>query len=722
MTNVAVRRPSRPPSGTPPFWRRFVPTWRQLLVSVLGAIGLIALFLVIGYVTTSVPDPSKFAVAQSTLVYGSDGHTLLGRFGAVNRTDVPLATVPVTVQREVLAAEDRHYYSEPGISLTGMLRALYVDVTGGTVTQGGSTITQQYTKNAFLTQQRTFSRKIREIFIAVKLDHSVSKNTVLHDYLNTIYFGRGVYGIQAAAEAYFGVGVNRLDTAQGAVLAGLIDAPSLYDPYVDASAAHARWQYVLKGMVIMHWLSPTQAAALRYPHVLPPKPAQVTTGPSGFILDQVKLDLAAHGFPEARLAAGGYRVYTTIDPKAQQAAITAENQLHSQVNGPVSALVAVQPGNGAIRAWYGGRVYDNPKVAGSFLDLANAKEQPGSSFKPYTLITALKQGLGLNTTFNGYSPMTIPGYGVLHNASNEVCAPCTLTEALARSINTVFVPLAIKVGPANIRKTARAAGVNEPLVGKRGYPEAGIAIGIYPVTPLDQAVGFATIAARGIYAAPYLVAKVVTPSGQVVYQAHRHTRRVFSAAIASNVIYAMEQVINNPLGTAYGKALANGRPAAGKTGTATNTANKNTNDWFIGFTPQLSAAVWMANLNGAPLVDKYGAPLFGGGPPAAAWQTFMNLALANAPIVQFPPLSPIGGANQVTSPAPVVTATSAAPSPPPSPSPKPVPSTPAPASSPTPVPTVTSSSSSAPAPVPTLTSSSPPPPSPSPPPSSSPSP
>ncbi|MHB2022999.1 MAG: transglycosylase domain-containing protein [Mycobacteriales bacterium] len=690
-----------------------MPTWRQVLVSVLGGIALVALFLVIGYITTTVPNPSTFAVAQTTVVYASDGHTVLGRFGAVNRTDVALSKVPVTVQHEVLAAEDRHYYSEPGISITGMLRALYVDVTGGSLAQGGSTITQQYTKNAFLTQQRTFSRKIREVFIAVKLDHTESKSTVLHNYLNTIYFGRGVYGIQAAARAYFGVDVSRLDAAQGAVLAGLIDAPSIYDPYVDASAARARWQYVLSGMVAMHWLSPARAAALRYPHVLPPKPAQVTVGPSGFILDQVKLDLAAHGFPEARLAAGGYRVYTTIDPKAQQAAITAENQLHAKVGKPVSALVSVQPGNGAIRAWYGGRVYDNPKVAGSFIDLATVREQPGSSFKPYTLITALEQGMGLNTTFNGYSPMTIPGYGVLHNASNETCVPCTLTEALARSINTVFVPLAIKVGPANVRRTARAAGVNEPLVGKRGYPEAGIAIGIYPVTPLDQATGFATIAAQGIYARPYLVAKVVTSGGRVVYQAHPQTRRVFSAAVASNVIYAMEQVLTNPAGTAYGKALANGRPAAGKTGTATNPANQDTNDWFIGFTPQLSTAVWMGNLNGSALVNRYGVALFGGGPPATAWQTFMNLALANAPIVQFPPPAPIGGQNSIYTPSPTP---SASPSPrpkraSPTPSPRPSPSLlPTPASSPSPSPYP---SPTGPAPLPSLTTSASPQPSPS---------
>jgi membrane peptidoglycan carboxypeptidase len=708
VTNVAVRRPGSS-SARPPLWRRLLPSWRQVAFGVVGAIVLVAAFLVIGYLTTTVPDPSGFAVAQSTLVYADDGHTLLGSLGSVNRVDVPLSKVPLAVQHAVLAAEDRHYYSEPGISVTGMLRALYVDLAGGGISQGGSTITQQYTKNAFLTQQRTFSRKIREVFIAVKLDHTQSKARVLDDYLNTIYFGRGAYGIQAASLAYFGVGVSHLDAAQGAVLAGLIDAPSLNDPYVDASAAHARWSYVISGMVKMKWLTPATAAATAYPKVLAPKPPQTLSGPDGFILQEVKLELAAHGFSEAQLTAGGYRVITTINPVAQRAAITAEDQLHAQVPGPVSALVAMVPGSGAVQAWYGGAAYEDPKVPGSFLDLVQAKEQAGSSFKPYTLLTALQQGVTLNTTFDGSSPKVIPGYPVpLQNSANEQCVPCTLSAALYRSINTVFVPLAIQVGPNNVRKTAQAAGVNEPLVGASGNTNAGIGIGIYPVTPLDQATGFATIAAQGIRAEPYLVSKVETPGGSVVYRARPDVRRVFSERITSNATYAMEQVLDNPLGTAYGKALAGGRPAAGKTGTATNPANQNTNDWFVGFTPQLVAAVWLGNLNGGPISGPNGA-VFGGGPPAAAWQTFMNLTLANAPIEQFPPPAPINGVSPTApvaptfsppaSPAPTFSPSPSTPSPLPS-TPSPLPSTPSPkpSLSPppiTPPPTNSPSSSSA---------------------------
>ena len=676
-----------------------MPTRGQVLLGILGMIVLAGLFVVIGYVTTTIPNPSKIALAQTTFIYADDGHTVLGRIGLVNRSDVKLSSVPLPVQRAVLAAEDRHYYSEPGISVTGMLRALVVDVTGGSVQQGGSTITQQYAKNAYLTQSRTFSRKIREIFLAVKLDHSQSKSTVLQNYLNTIYFGRGAYGIEAAAEAWFGKSVDRLNVAQGAVLAGAIDGPSLFDPYIDPTAAKARFHYVIDGMVRMGWLSAGQAAALSYPRVLPPNTTQAANG-DGFIVDAVKRELAAHGMSEAQLAAGGYRVVTTISPVAQHAADVAEKQLQAQVPGPVSALVAIQPGDGAIRAYYGGRAYDDAKVPGSFIDLVRAHVLPGSSFKPYTLLTALGQHIGLNSLFNGSSPQTVPGYPVpLYNSGNEQCVPCSLTQATARSINTVYVPLALKVGPDNVRATAHAAGVGAPLTDSSGNTGAGIGIGIYPVTPLEQATGYATLAANGIRAAPYIVAKVLSPSGQVVYQAHKQLKRVFSEAVTSDATYALQQVLDSPAGTAYGKGLS-GRPAAGKTGTATNQQNQNISDWFVGYTPQLVAAVWLGNLKGGPIVGPAGyGEVFGGGPPASAWQTFMSIALAGQPVLQFPPPAPISGnpfSNYTPSPTPthsVRPSPSRQPTHSPSPSPLPTPShTPVPTPTLPPSPSTTPSS------------------------------
>src|SRR4051812_11145934 len=251
-------------------WRRFVPSHRQMLWGVLAAFAFAVVVVGIAYASTSIPNPNSFATAQATTIYYKDGKTVMARFGNTSRLDVPLSKVPVPVRQAVLAAEDRNFYGEPGISPTGIMRAVWVDMRGGDIKQGGSTITQQYVKNAYLTQARTFSRKFKEIFIAVKLGNSRSKQQVLEDYLNTIYFGRGAYGIEAATRAYFGptTDVSELSAAQGAVLAALISNPNGYQPDQHRQAAKDRWQYVIDGMVTKGWLTPDQASRLRYPKVV----------------------------------------------------------------------------------------------------------------------------------------------------------------------------------------------------------------------------------------------------------------------------------------------------------------------------------------------------------------------------------------------------------------------------------------------------------------------
>src|SRR3954453_324933 len=228
-------------------WRRFLPSGRQMLWGVLAAIAFTVVLVGIAYAATAIPSPNSFATAQATTVYYKDGKTVMARFGTTSRVDVPLSKVPVPVRQAVLAAEDRNFYGEPGISPTGIMRAVWVDMRGGDIKQGGSTITQQYVKNAYLTQERTFTRKFKEIFIAVKLGNTQSKDQILTDYLNTIYFGRNAYGIQAASKAYFGKDVNKLDAAEGAVLAAVIRAPGVYDPKVNHAKAVDRWHYVIDG-------------------------------------------------------------------------------------------------------------------------------------------------------------------------------------------------------------------------------------------------------------------------------------------------------------------------------------------------------------------------------------------------------------------------------------------------------------------------------------------
>jgi membrane peptidoglycan carboxypeptidase len=640
---------------------QFAPSPKQVLIGVAGAVIVFGIAIGVVYARTSIPSPSAIATAQTTTLFYSNGKDQIAKIGTTTRTDVPLSQVPLHVRQAVLAAEDRNFYSEPGISPTGIMRALYEDVKGGDVTQGGSTITQQYAKNAYLSQQRSFTRKFKEIFIATKLGQSRSKNSVLADYLNTIYFGRDAYGIQAAAKAYFGTGVAQLSVSQGALLAAVVRGPSIYDPRINRAAAVARWHYVISGMVSQGWLTQARADQLHFPKTVKPSTgAACGTGPKRFICNAVENELKnADGLTAAQFDQGGLRVVTTINKAAQTAAVNAENDLSGEDHGsPESALVSVKPGDGGIEALYAGQKYCDPKnKKDGCQDLTGLTDsydrQPGSSMKPYTLTTAVKQGISINSVYPGPSHIDFPGTnGIgISNSGGESCSnPCTLVKALAQSINTVFVPLAQQVGPANVARTAHDAGIS-PTYRLADSPE--ITLGTEPVSVLDQAVGYATIAAGGMHASPYLVKSVQSEQGQTIYRAHPKPNRVFSAAVASDVVYAITKVLDCSYGgTACGKALS-GRPAAGKTGTTTS----NDDAWFIGFTPQLSTAVWLGNANAHKPVVSGGAEVFGGDTPARIWQQMMDQALAGQPVLQFPPPANVGHVINSAPPTPSTSTT-----------------------------------------------------------------
>ena len=681
-------------------WRGFLPSGRQMLWGVLAAFAFAVVLIGIAYASTSIPNPNSFSTAQATTIYYKDGKTVMARFGNTSRIDVPLSKVPLPVRHAVLAAEDRNFYSEPGISPTGILRAMWVDLRGGDIQQGGSTITQQYVKNAYLTSQRTFTRKFKEIFIAVKLGNTRSKDEILDDYLNTIYFGRGAYGIQAAAQAYFRTDVSNLNASQGALLASLISNPTLYSPDSNKAASKARFQYVVDGMAKEGWL--TGGKMPSYPSVKGPKAAHgaACVGPIGFICQAVQHSLALHGFDEARLEAGGYRVVTTIGKKEEDAArkAMADQQGNYQTGGldkgREGAMVSIVPGDGAIRALYGGSEYcpakKHPDSCTDLTGIASSYGRPpGSSFKPYTVIAALKEGISLDSTFSGPPSIDINGT-TIYNSQNESCGSCTLTQALAKSINTIFVPLAVKVGPDKVVAAAHDAGIPKS-VQLDAVPV--ITLGPNDVSPLDQADAYATIAAQGIHADPYLVQRVETQQHDVVYKAHKKTERVFPADVMADTTYAMTKVLDcSSGGTACGKALT-GRPAAGKTGTnGERTGNKDA--WFIGFTPQLSTAVWYGNHDRQAPVTHNGAPLYGGDLPAAAWQEMMNAALAGAPVEQFPPPAHVGTKQMNATPTATPSATQSS-----SPTPTPSATTvPVPTQSPSPPPIVPTQTSSSPAP------------------------
>ncbi len=615
---------------------------RRLAFVALGAVLLMLIGgLGVFYAAMQIPLPGQIKTSQVSTITYSDGKTVMARIGAQNRTDVPLSDVPPHVRWSVLAAEDRGYYGEPGVSFTGIARAAWADLRGGDV-QGGSTITQQYVKNAYLTQQRTLSRKFKEIVIALKLDHQYSKDQILDWYLNTIYFGRGAYGIEAAAQTYFGKPVSALSTAEGAVLASSIRAPALYDPISHPDPAKARWHFVIDGMTKMGKLDQAQADALHYPKVRPIGTGSLNqfSGPRGYIVAQVKDELASAGFDEARLNRDGLRVVTTIDPRAQEDAQAAVLKVfHGQTKNLRQALVAVDPATGKVLAYYGGH-------SGYGFDYAQAWRQPGSSFKPYVLATALSQrqrgdgNISDYTKYNGSSPQTFGGV-VVHNSDGESCGVCTVRTAMKMSLNTVFYKMGLQVGPDNVAATAHAAGVplrnpdtSAPtLRDADGHTEAGISIGQYEVRPIDQAAGFATFADGGVEHKPYFVQKVIDASGRVLYQHNPSGRRAFSQQVANDTTYSMEQVAS------FSKIpLADARPTAAKTGTTQlGYTGQNKDAWMVGYTPQVSAAVWVGTDGSKPIIDATtGQIIYGRGLPGRTWQAFMNAYLSGKPILRLP--------------------------------------------------------------------------------------
>jgi membrane peptidoglycan carboxypeptidase len=670
-------------------WKR-----RTAVVAAGGALTLMA-GCSVGYAVTDVPAPNKIATDQALQLLYADG-SRMASFGK-NRVLVKLDQVSLDAQHAVLAAEDRGFYSEPGISPKGIARALFSNVKGGGVSQGGSTITQQYAKNAFLTQERTFKRKIKEVFIAVKMSRTVSKDQILEDYLNTIYFGRGAFGIESASMTYFGRHASTLSAAQAAVLASSIRSPAGYDPTRHPERAKERWDYVLDGMVKQRWLSAEDRAAARYPKVNDRGETTTLPGDLYYVRDQVVADLERHGFPEDRIAAGGLVVTTTIEKQAQDAARKAMNDAIPEGKGdaPVGALVAVQPGTGRVAAYFGGR------DAGGFDYADNDKRgvQPGSSMKPYVLATALEEGKHLSDRYDGRSPQDVCGDEVTNDAGDPPFGRIDLETALAHSVNTVYTRLACDVGPKKVVKLAHAAGVTAKLDGEGSISQqVALGSGGYEVHPMDQAVGFATFAAKGKAAAPFFVVKVKDRHGNEIYRAKTDTSQAFSEDVAADVTYAMQKVVSQGTGT---RAKISGRPTAGKTGTTTS----NTNAWFCGITPQLSAAVWVGRPSGKPLKGVLGISggVYGGTVPARIFHDFMTAALEGEPVKEFP--KPTGAVSTPTAIATVAptASTGATPTPTqvPTTSPSPLPSLPPV------IPTKTKPGKPSPSPTPSATPSNP---------------
>jgi membrane peptidoglycan carboxypeptidase len=607
------------------------------------------------YLIVDVPKPGDIRTNQVSTILASDGSEMAKIVPPEgNRVDVNIDQIPVHVRNAVMAAEDRDFYTNPGFSFSGFARAFRNNVFGGDL-QGGSTITQQYVKNALVGDTRTgiggLIRKAKELVISTKMSREWSKDQVLQSYLNIIYFGRSAYGISAAAKAYFDKPVEQLTVSEGALLAALIQRPSGLDPAVNPKGAAKRWNWVLDGMVEVGALSPTDRAAQVFPQTVPPEQARAanqTTGPNGLIERAVQRELLElFNIDEQTLNTQGLQITTTIDPKAQKAAEDAVSKyLEGQDADMRAAVVSVDPHNGAVKAYYGG---SDPNG----FDFAQAGLPTGSSFKVFALVAALQQGMGLGYQVDS-SPVTVNGIKIT-NVEGEGCGVCSIAEALKRSLNTSYYRLMLKLknGPADVADAAHKAGIAESFPGvdhtlsedgKGGPPNNGVVLGQYQTRVLDMASAYATLAASGSYHAPHFVQRVVNSEGQVLFDASQQDNsgeQRIDKAVADNVTSAMQPIA----GWSNGHNLAGGRPSAAKTGTAQlGDTGANRDAWMVGYTPSLSTAVWVGTTEGTkPLENKWGSPVWGSGLPSDIWKSTMDGALKGTDNESFPKPAEVGG-------------------------------------------------------------------------------
>ena len=610
----------------------------------LAGFGFVAgtVLFALAWFTVSIPDPNAYVNSQSTIIQYSNGSEI-ARIGSENRQILPMSKIPLRLRYAVMAAEDRNFYSERAFSITGIGHAIVSNVLTFGNGRGGSTITQQYAKTAFLSSERSIQRKIKELVISLKLENALTKDQIFENYLNTIYFGRGSYGVQTAAQQYFNRNANQLSISQSAVIASILRSPGLYDPVLSEAnkkRLDGRFQYVIQGMLEKKWITPAEAKAAKMPAVAPRTTGGQLSGPKGYIVDSVQKELSKLGFTQDQLLVGGYVIKTTLEQKAQQSAVDAVNKL-TPAPAPTNlhtALVAIRPGTGEIVAMYGGKDY----VVRQLNDATQSIALAGSTFKPFALVAALEAGIPLTSMWNGDSPQTFDDLGKPYPVSNygdEGWGQINLLTATQHSVNTVFVPLGIKAGMDKVVDVARRAGIPDNVA---MIATPSVVLGVASPHVIDVANSYATFAAQGIYSKPYLVAQVMGPNKGVLYEGKPQTQEVFRKDVMADLTYALKGVVNGGTGAA---ALGLGRPAAGKTGTSQSNASA----WFSAYTPQLAASVALFRDSASESLNGIGGltSVTGGTFPAKIWTAFMKGALKDEPVMDFPAPANIGGLDPV---------------------------------------------------------------------------
>ncbi|MFF9122485.1 transglycosylase domain-containing protein [Streptomyces sp. NPDC014889] len=705
-------------------WRRWIPSWRLVSGLCIGFVGSIVAVAGVGYAMVSVPSEAHAAaVSENNVYYWANGQQMVATGSGQNRQNVTIDKIPKAMQLAVISAENKSFYKDSGVDPMGIVRALANMATGGD-TQGGSTITQQFVKNTYLSQDQTVSRKFKEMFISIKVGTKLSKDDILQGYLNTSYYGRGAYGIQAAAQTYYGKDANKLTPSECAVLAALLKGPTYYDPAgnenLDSTAtaeanhkrSEVRWSWILEQMHksdLEDHLTDAQyqEAIKKYPEPQGRKAVKGMTGQVSYLVDAAKRYVLKHSeLTEAQFDRGGYQIYTTFEKDKVDALAKAVKKVEKENIDPKRELdkhvqfgaASVKPDDGAIVALYGGVGFEN----GHFTNNADTSGVPvGSTWKPFVLAAAMQygtyktDGVGVSplSKYNGNDHLKIrnnDGSFVLKKdntpffQANESPHPwgyITLRKAMEQSINTPFVQLGMDVGMRNVADVAEKSGI---LKDSFADLNASFALGTSTPSAIRMADAYATFAASGKQADPYSVTMVKHDGSEMSGFEKPRIKQAMPEAVADNVTDVLENVIENGTGT---KALALGRKAAGKTGTT----DKNKSAWFVGYTQQLSTAVTMfreepkthslLSMNGTAGKDS----IHGGDIPTQVWTEYMQAALEGKNDPGFPKAEKIGEIADgigAPSPTPTPTATETAEESP-TPSPTPTQSEPDPLPSPT---------------------------------------
>lgn len=557
--------------------------------------------------------------AVSSQVFDSHGRLITTLHSDQNRLPIDINKVPQNLQNAFIAAEDNRFYEHIGIDPIGIFRAIFANLTNRGIAQGGSTITQQLAKNAFLSQEQTLKRKIQEAMLALEIEHKYSKKEILEMYMNQIYFGQGAYGIQTAAKMYFNKDVNELTLTQCAMLAGLPKSPNYYSPFNNLNEAKKRKNVVLDQMVKYGYVSAAEAEDAKNQDLGLSKSHQSKEADEyASFIDYVSQQVAKK-YGDDALYKEGLKIYTTMDVDKQHAAVRAMRNLpnnYTDENGltqPQAAIVSIDPKTGHILAMVGGRGQD------SFNRASMAVRQPGSAFKPFVYLTALQHDMTPDTTMND-QPVTYGSWSP-KNAGGSYSGTMTLSDALAHSVNTIAVQLADQVGTKNIIANAKKMGITtlDAKDDNLAMALGGLTKG---VTPLEMASAYGTFANKGVHVKPTAIVKILDRNGNVLEDASTLEKeetktRVMSEREAYEMTTMLEGVIDHGTGT----AAAIGRPAAGKTGTT----DDNKDAWFVGYTPDIVTAVWIGDDTGSHSLGE----IYGGTIPAEIWKDYMSSATSD---------------------------------------------------------------------------------------------